>query len=77
MILLFFLPFFLPYKLKVVLLLFSLAFFLYLFFKPKKNYRHVRNIEKSKKILFKMNEFEGEFDILSRLKRMRFGNQRD
>lgn len=61
MILLFFLPFFLPYKLKVVLLLFSLAFFLYLFFKPKKNYRHVRNIEKSKKILFKMNEFEGEY----------------
>jgi len=53
--------FYLPYKLKLVLFLFSVAIFLYYRYKPKKNYRHIRNIEKSKRILFKMNEFDGDY----------------
>lgn len=49
------------YKLKLFLFLIGAAFLLYHHLKPRKNYRHIRNIEKSKKILFKMNEFEGEY----------------
>ena len=50
-----------PYKIKLLLFFLAAVFFLYYHFKPKKNYRHIRNIEKSKKILFKMNEFDGDY----------------
>lgn len=59
--LLYYHPFFTPYKFKLAFILLSIIIFLYLRFKPRKNYRHIRNIEKSKRILLKMNEFEGDY----------------